>query len=89
MQNLNYETLTFFSRLPSQLPPPEHYKGRHSLDVDLLRWAENLLGQQQILTLPQQQVDPPKREAVCCCIVDMSMIIACHQARILWLTMLP
>ena len=36
MQNLNYETLTFFSRLPSQLPPQEHYKGRHSLDVDLL-----------------------------------------------------
>ena len=23
------------------LPPMEHYKGRHSLDVDLLRWAEN------------------------------------------------
>mgnify|MGYP001680457366 CR=1 len=43
MQNLNYETLTFFSRLPSQLPPPEHYKGRYLPDIDLLRWAANRL----------------------------------------------
>ena len=71
------------------LPPMEHYKGRYFPSIDLLRWAENLLGQQQILTLPQQQVDPPKREAVCFCIVDMSIIIACHQARILLRTMLP
>gem|GEM_PF-4165529 len=32
------------------LPPQERYKGRHSLDVDLLRWAENRL-LQSVFTL--------------------------------------